>query len=154
MYYCKVLLLAVKVCCDVLLCVTNFAVKACCETVWCNRSFKVSVGTKVSCRDLALKQGINRHNSMLIVSFCLSCLVRATVVQWSACLDSMREDPGSMPPGNFSFYLTPRVQDLPSNVPSEFRGLSEGYPRGKPLFYDPTLQGVWGECGKRKRLDG
>ena len=57
-----------------------------------------------------------------------------------------------MPPGNFSFYLTPRVQDLPSNVPSEFRGLSEG----KTLFYDPTLQGVWGECGERerKRLDG
>ena len=36
-----------------------------------------------------------------------------------------------MPPGNFSFYLTPRVQDLPSNVPSEFRGLSEGCPREK-----------------------
>ena len=73
--YCNVLLFAVKVCCDVLLCVTKLAVKACCETVWCNRSFKVSVGTKVSCRDLALKQGINRHNSMLIDSFLpvLSC---------------------------------------------------------------------------------
>ena len=34
---------------------------SCCEgllrkTVWCNRSFKVSVGTKVSFRDLALKR--------------------------------------------------------------------------------------------------
>ena len=56
-----------------------------------------------------------------------------------------------MPLGNFSFYLTPRVQDIPSNVPSEFRGLSEGCPRGKLFFfYDPTLQGVWGECGQRE----
>ena len=91
---------------------------------------------------------------MLIDSFCLSCLVRATVVQWSACLDSMREDPGSMPPGNFSFYLTPRVQDLPSNVPSEFRGLSEGCPRGKPFFTTPHSKGSGVSVGKGKGRDG